>query len=126
MLKYRACVLMMLAYSHHIDTLDEQANGLALLGNQLHAHYCIVASNLHGLNSCWKRPTCRLHVSTEGWNFLSPPHCGPSVRQAVANMCSSGWSAWKTHEHGVDLSRSHTDSDETLSCKTNIKFLFAH
>lgn len=53
-----------------------------------HAQLCVVAQSLlHDLNSCWKRPTC-LHV---GWEFLSPHLCGPSVRQAVTNVCISGW-----------------------------------
>lgn len=106
-LRYRACLLMMLVYSHHIDSCSEWT-WLALLGNPVQAQHCIVARNLlHGLNSCWKRPTCRPHVNTEGWEFLIPHCCGPSVRQAVTNVCTSGWCTWKTYETWLQLCALH-------------------
>lgn len=104
-------------------------NGLVTCCMHNTAH--IVAPNLlHSLNSCWERPTCHPLVNTEIWEFLSPHLCGPSVRQAVTYVCSSGWRTWKllytTHvcswapAYGWIwmCTTSHPHSDERQSCKT--------
>lgn len=71
-----------------------------LLGNPVHAQHCTVAQTLlHGLNSCWVRPKCRLRIITESWDLLNPHRCGPSVRQAV--RCAPAGCVQRRHlRHG--------------------------